>query len=59
VPLEVVVGSAPAWSEPWSRSRLARVERDRDGWRQWLVGDVGFVIDDADVQRARLSVRVR
>jgi hypothetical protein len=54
-----VVPSAPAWSEPWSRSRLARVERDRDGWRQWLVGDDGFVIDDADVQRARLSVRVR
>jgi hypothetical protein len=29
------------------------------GWRQWLVGDDAFVIDDADVQRARLSVRVR
>ncbi|HXJ34907.1 MAG TPA: hypothetical protein VMS22_12820 [Candidatus Eisenbacteria bacterium] len=33
VPLEVVVGSAPGWSEPWSRVRLARVVRDRDGWQ--------------------------
>jgi hypothetical protein len=58
VPLEVVVGSAPGWSEPWSRLRLARVERDPDGWRHWLVGDDGSVIDEATVQRARLSVRV-
>ena len=58
VPLEVVVGSAPAWSEPWSRARLARVKRDPDGWRHGLVGDDGSVIDEATVQRARLSVRV-
>jgi hypothetical protein len=52
VPLEVVVGSAPEWSEPWSRARLARVERDPDGWRHWLVGDDGSVIHEANVQRA-------
>jgi hypothetical protein len=58
VPLEVVVGSAPGWSEPWSRARLARVARDANGWRHWLVGDDGAVVAEADVQRARLSVRV-
>ena len=58
VPLEVVVGTAPGWEEPWSRVRLAQVERDSDGWRYWLVGDDGAAIDEADVQRARLSVRL-
>ena len=58
VPLEVVVGSAPGWSEPWSRARPAQVARDADGWRHWLVGDDGAVIDEATVQRARLSVQV-
>jgi hypothetical protein len=58
VPLEVVVGTAPGWEEPWSRVRLAQVERDSNGWTHWLVGDDGAVIDEADVQRARLSVRL-
>jgi hypothetical protein len=55
VPLEIVVGSAPAWSEPWSRARLAHVERDPDGWRNCLVAGDGTIINQADVQRARLS----
>lgn len=54
VPLEVIVGSAPGWSEPWSRTRLATVEQDANGWRTWLVDEQGFLIDEADVQRARL-----
>jgi hypothetical protein len=58
VPLEVVVGTAPGWDEPWSRVRLAHVEHDPNGWRHSLVGDDGTVIDEADVQRARLSVRL-
>lgn len=58
VPLEVVVGSAPGWSEPWSRVQVAHVEQDPNGWRTWLVGDDGTVIDEADVQRARLAVRL-
>ena len=53
--LEVVVGNAPGWSDPWSRARRAYVERDSTGWRTRLVGDEGYVIDDAEVQRARLS----
>lgn len=56
VPLEVVVGTAPGWGEPWARVRLARVEQDESGWRTWLTGDDGFPIDEAEVQRARLPV---
>ena len=55
VPLEVVVGSAPGWSEPWSRARTAYVEDEADGWRTWLVDEDGGVIHDDDVQSARLS----
>jgi len=56
VPLEVVIGSAPGWREPWTRRRLAYVEQDANGWRTWLVGKDGFMIDEAEVQRARLPV---
>lgn len=56
VPLEVVVGSAPGWGEPWSSVRLAYVEQDANGWRTWLVGEDGFPIDEDEVQRARLPV---
>jgi hypothetical protein len=54
VPLEVVVGSAPGWSEPWSRARVAHVHQE-ERWRAYLVDEGGFPIDEADVQRARLS----
>lgn len=54
VPLEVVVGSAPGWDEPWSRVRLAHVAVDDRGWRTWLVDQDGLPIDEAEVQRARL-----
>ncbi len=56
VPLELVVGSAPGWEEPWARLRLAHVERGRDPWELWLVDEDGTPIDDPDVQRARLTV---
>ena len=56
VPLEVVVGSAPGWGEPWSRIRLAHVEKDANGWRTWLIDADGFPIDEVEVQRARLPV---
>ena len=39
VPLEVVVGSAPGWADPWTRLQLAHVEKEQDGWRSWLVDD--------------------
>jgi hypothetical protein len=56
VPLEVVLGSAPAWDEPWSRVRTVHVEQDENGWQTWLVDAGGLPIDEADVQRARLAV---
>jgi hypothetical protein len=56
VPLEVVVGSAPGWAEPWSRVRLAYVEEVNPRWRPALVDEDGFTIDEAAVQRARLPV---
>ncbi|MBI2392267.1 MAG: hypothetical protein HYV09_21950 [Deltaproteobacteria bacterium] len=57
LPLEVVAGSAPAWSDPWSRAR--RVWVVREGWNRHLIGDDGSVIASADVQLARLVAPVR
>ena len=59
VPLEVVVGSAPGWADPWSRVQMARVEEEPAGWRSWLVDDYGRVIDEDEIQLARLSGRRR
>ena len=53
-PLEVVVGSAPGWSDPWARAEQASVEIDEDGWPLWLVDEQGDAIDEAEVQLARL-----
>ena len=53
VPLQVVVGTAPGWGDPWSRAQLAHVEKD--GWRSWLVDDDGYVIHRDEIQLARLS----
>jgi hypothetical protein len=58
VPLEVVIGSAPGWSDPWSRVRLAYVEQDANGWRTWLVDEDGVPIDEDEVQRARLRMAI-
>ena len=58
-PLEVVVGSAPAWNDPWSQAQLAHVEKDQDGWRSRLVDDYGSVIPEDEIQLARLSGRRR
>lgn len=53
-PLEVVIGNAPGWTDPWARARMAFVGHEPKRYRTWLVDDEGFVIDEADVQRARL-----
>ncbi|MFT5359123.1 MAG: hypothetical protein ACI9KE_006366, partial [Polyangiales bacterium] len=54
--LEVVVGSAPGWADPWSRVQLAHVEAGKDGWRSRLVDEHGQVINEDEIQRARLQV---
>ncbi len=55
VPLEVVAGSAPGWADPWSRAQRVHVHREEDGWRTWMIDDYGEVIDEAEVQLARLA----
>ena len=57
VPLEIVVGSAPGWADPWSRLRRAHVMTEPDGWRSWLVDDTGSVIPEDEIQLARLAGR--
>ncbi len=54
--LEVVVGSAPGWAAPWTRGRLCRLLPGRTRYAPCIVDEDGFVVEDADVQRARLSV---
>ena len=54
-PLEVVVGSAPGWTDPWSRVQRAYVERDESRWRSWLVDEEGQEIHETEVQLARLT----
>jgi hypothetical protein len=54
IPLEIVAGSAPGWSDPWSRARRCTVHEDTNGWWTHSVSDEGYVIDDAEVQLARI-----
>ena len=59
VPIEVVVGSAPGWADPWSRVRRAFVEKESGSWQARLVDENGYGIDEREVQRARLPAVVR
>jgi len=54
-PLEVVVGSAPGWENPWARAQLAHVVPEPDGYGSYLVDDDGFAIAEEDVQAARMA----
>ena len=38
---------------------MAHVEKERDGWRSWLFDEYGRVIDEDEIQLARLSGRRR
>jgi hypothetical protein len=57
VALEVVIGSAPGWAEPWSRAQLASVATDRWGTPCVLVDARGWEIRRPEVQLARLVTR--
>jgi hypothetical protein len=52
--LEVVWGTAPGWEKPWARARRCRVVADTP-YGHRLVDDDGVVVDEADVQLARLA----
>lgn len=54
-PLELVVGCAPGWADPWSRVQRAYVNKEEGGWRTWLLDELGYCIDEADVQLARVA----
>ena len=53
--LEVVLGSAPGWAEPWARAQFCRVVPESRGYGMVLVDDEGFAVDDRDVQLARIA----
>lgn len=52
--LEVVVGSAPGWADPWARARRAFVATDAWHSPSLLADEQGYEIARADVQLARL-----
>lgn len=52
--LEVVVGKAPGWDDPWAKSVRVHVEKDPDGWTMRLFDENGYFVEREDVQMARL-----
>lgn len=54
--LEVVIGAAPDWQDPWARAERAHVQCGANRWERWLVDDRGRLIHEPDIQRARLAV---
>jgi len=53
--LEVVVGTAPGWADPWARARRVSVQCGEHGWPVRIVDETGRVLDDDEIQRARLA----
>lgn len=51
--LEVVVGNAPGWSDPWARAFRVRVEKEVGGWQLELYDELGHFIEPDDMQLAR------
>lgn len=56
VELEVVVGAAPSWDQPWSRAVLLAVQQGRHAHDFVLTTPGRAVVDPRDVQLARLAV---
>ncbi len=54
VPLEVVVGSAPGWADPWARAQRAYAATDAWQSPSLLADEQGYEIPRVDVQLARL-----
>ena len=53
-----VVGSAPGWHDPWARARRLEVMWGPRAHDRSLVDELGRVVDDRDVQLARLEAAV-
>jgi hypothetical protein len=54
LPLEVVLGPAPALDAPWAAARRVNVVTGPRGWHTWLLDEERRDVEDGDVQRARL-----
>jgi hypothetical protein len=54
--IEVVTGSAPGWTDPWSRARLCAVEKLGE-WSYTMFDERGLAVDEQEVQAARLASR--
>jgi len=52
--IELVAGSAPGWSNPWSRARRCLVEKVSD-YDFVLFDETGRAVEERDVQLARLA----
>ncbi len=55
--VEVVVGSAPGWEDPWSRLQVGVVSRSGQ-WGPYSVQVSGRIFSGEDIQAARLGGRV-
>jgi hypothetical protein len=53
-PMEVVVGNAPGWAEPWARAQVCCVVPDGTSYGLALIDEMGFAVDERDVQLARI-----
>ncbi|MBW2524852.1 MAG: hypothetical protein JRI23_11780 [Deltaproteobacteria bacterium] len=53
--VEIVAGSAPAWSDPWSRAERCEVVRHPTFYDWYLFAPDGREIPEAEVQLARLG----
>jgi hypothetical protein len=55
-PVDVVVGAAPGWRDPWSRARRVRVV-DAERWRSVVVDDgvEAWEVDRLDIQAIRMA----
>ena len=51
--LEVVVGAAPGWGDPWARGRRCVVLEDERGWGFLLVDEEGRGVLEEEVQMVR------
>lgn len=54
VPLEVVIGPAPGWDDPWSWVEPAYVQQEAGRWDMWLVDELGCEIAINSIQLARV-----
>lgn len=58
IKLEVVVGNAPGWADPWARAVSARVVQGERPWEQHLVDEMGMPVRTDEIQLARLATTV-